>query len=80
MNTVITDILKDYSDQGLINLASELQQDTIAPESDIRTIAINAFGNDSVIDMLMLAVPLASVLADRLSVSSPHVQFNNTKL
>ena len=77
MNTVIINMLKDYSDQGLINLASELQQDTIAPDSDLRKIAKEAFGDDSIVNILMLGVPISAILADRLSVTSKYVNSNN---
>ena len=77
MNAVIINMLKDYSDQGLINLASELQGETIAPESELRKIAKEAFDDDSIVNILILGVPIAAILADRLSATSKYVNPNN---
>jgi hypothetical protein len=73
VNDLLINEFNKYSDQGLINLASELRQETFAPDSDLRRIAKEFLGDDNVVNILMLGVPLASVLADRLSVTSPHL-------
>jgi hypothetical protein len=73
MNQQLINELSKYSDQGLINLVSELQQKTFAPDSDLRRIAKEFLGDDNLVNIMMLGVPLATVLADRLSVTSPHL-------
>jgi hypothetical protein len=73
MNQQLINELSKYSDQGLINLVSELKQETFAPDSDLRKIAKEFLGDDNLVNIMMLGVPLATVLADRLSVTSPHL-------
>jgi len=73
MNDLLISEFNKYSDQGLINFASELKQETIAPNSDLRKIAKEFLGDDNLVNIMMLGVPLALVLADRLSVTSPHL-------
>ena len=73
MNDLLISEFNKYSDQGLINFTSELKQETIAPNSDLRKIAKEFLGDDNLVNIMMLGVPLALVLADRLSVTSPHL-------
>ena len=73
MNDLLISEFNKYSDQGLINFTSELKQETIAPNSDLRKIAKEFLGDDNLVNIMMLGVPLATVLADRLSITSQYL-------
>lgn len=62
-------IFEQYKDEELIAMADEMATKTDIPEDSLlRKVAKELNGNDSIISMLGVGVPLAKALAERLKV------------
>lgn len=70
----MTNYFSCYSDEQLINIASELDKKTYPDDSMIRRIAKDMFNSENHVYFLMIAVPLAKEMALRLNTVSPHIE------
>ncbi len=69
---------RDYfiklSDQELYDLAQELDGSSFEDDSKAQQCAATIFGNDSLLSIMAIGVPLSQILADRLKACSPHFE------
>ncbi len=65
--------LENLTDQELIDIVDALDNITHSENSIIRKLAIDYFGSDSSLNRVMLALPLAQTLAERMKRYSPHI-------
>jgi len=70
--------LENSPDELLIIVARELQQDTWAEDSIVRTLAKQYFGSDSLTHIMFVANKVLPIVANRMIVYSPYLS-NDTK-
>ena len=72
----IKDILRDMSDDQLIELVNEINSNPIAEDSPLRKVCIEAWGKDTDNVMYMISIlpnHLLYVMSERFVACSPHV-------
>jgi hypothetical protein len=74
-----TDYIKNLSDSELISVAEELQNETFSENSIVRKLAKKYFGNDAILQMLLVSTKLLPVITERFKLYSPHVLNKETK-
>lgn len=66
------DYLDNFTDEQLIDITEQLNNQVFPEDSLIRIIAKKIFGTDTAISITFIGVPLSQILAKRLQVSKKY--------
>lgn len=66
--------LNELSDQDLLDLVQELNQETFEEDSRLRILAVQYFGTESLLHILAVGSKLLPVIAERMKCYSPHIR------